>query len=270
MELEETTLGPLPVLVGGDGPPLLYLGGLLPVAGVDTRLVRRAAEVSLRPLADIRRGVYANRRPGLQDGTTMAQIAADHAEAILALESGPVDVVGVSTGGSIAQQLAVDHPQLVRRLVLISTGCRLTPETRGMQARIAADVRRGRPERAVISAAVDVLFPPLEAPARLLAPLLSSLVRGLGDLSDLAVTIEAEDVFDLGRAAGTIQAPTLIVCGARDRFYPRPLLEETQRLIPGSQLQIVPRRGHLTAVGSERAIAAVRGFLQYRSSGAEP
>jgi len=270
MELEETTLGPLPVLAGGNGPPLLYLGGLLPVAGVDSGLARRTAEVSMRPLADIRRVVYANRRPGLPKGVTMAELAADHAQAVHALEAGPVDVVGVSTGGSIAQQLAVDHPQAVRRLVLISTGCRLTPETRRMQARVAADVRQGRPERALVSVAVSVVLPPLEPPARLLAPLFSPLFRGLGDLADLAATIEAEDGFDLARAAETIAAPTLIVCGARDRFYPRPLVEETQRLIPGSRLHLVPRRGHLTAVGSTRAVAAIRGFLQHRSSGVEP
>jgi pimeloyl-ACP methyl ester carboxylesterase len=267
MELEEAALGPLPVLAGGEGPPLLYLGGLLPVAGVGTRLARRAAEFSARPLVDIRRVLYVNRRTGLPAGVTMAELAGEHAEAIRALHTGPVDVVGVSTGGSIAQQLAVDHPEVVRRLVLLSTGCRLLPETRRMQARVAADVRHGRPERAIVSVAADVLLPQLEPLARVLAPLFSPLVGGLGDLSDLAATIEAEDAFDLGRAAGTIRSPTLIVGGARDRFYPRSLLEETQQLIPGSRLHVVPRRGHLTAVGNARAIAVVRGFLQHRSSG---
>ena len=224
----------------------------------------------MRPLADVRRVVYANRRPGLQKGVTMSELAADHAEAVHALAAGPVDVVGVSTGGSIAQQLAVDHQHVVRRLVLISTGCRLSPETRRMQARVAADVRRGRPQQALVSVAVSVLLPQFESPARLLGPLFSPFVRGLGDLADLAATIEAEDGFDLARAAGTIGAPTLIVSGARDRFYPPSLVEETQRQIPGSRLLLVPRRGHLTAVGSTRAIAAVRGFLQHHSSGFEP
>jgi pimeloyl-ACP methyl ester carboxylesterase len=261
MELEEAALGPLPVLAGGDGPPLLYLGGLLPVAGVRARLVRRAAEVSLRPFADMRRVLYANRRPGLPEGMTMAELAAEHAEAIRALGGGPVDVVGVSTGGSIAQQLAVDHPQSVRRLVLLSTGCRLLPEARRMQAQIAADVRRGRSRRALVSAAAFVLLPRAEPPARLLAPIAAPAVRRLGELTDLATTIEAEDSFDLARTGGAIRAPTLIVCGARDRFYPRPLLEETQRLIPGSLLHVVPRRGHLTAAGDRRAVAIMRGFI---------
>jgi pimeloyl-ACP methyl ester carboxylesterase len=200
---------------------------------------------------------FANRRQGLPDGITMAGLAAEHAEAIDALDAGPVDVIGASTGGSIAQQLAADHPHAVRRLVLLSTGCRLTPESRRQQAQIAAEVRAGRPQRAVVSAAAFVVFPRAEPLARLLAPLVGSV----GDLSDLAGTIEAEDTFDLALAARPIIAPTLIVCGARDRFYPRPLLEETQRLIPGSSLHLIPHRGHLTAAGSTRAVAAIRGFL---------
>jgi phenylacetate-CoA ligase len=34
---------------------------------------------------------------------------------------GPVCIQGISTGGSIAQQFAIDHPQLIRRLVLAAT-----------------------------------------------------------------------------------------------------------------------------------------------------
>src|SRR5262249_1310054 len=127
MEFERLKLGPLPALAGGKGDtPLLYLGGLLPAAGVDSPVARRGAEFSARPVSDMRRVIYVNRRGGLPRGMTMAEMAAEHAQAIGALDVGPVDVVGVSTGGSIAQQLAADHPQAVRRLVLIATGCRLT------------------------------------------------------------------------------------------------------------------------------------------------
>jgi pimeloyl-ACP methyl ester carboxylesterase len=269
VELERLTLGPLPALAGGQGPPLLYLGGLLPVAGTDAALARRAAEFAIRPFAAVRRVLYVNLRTGLPRGITIAGIAAEHAEAIRALEPGPVDVLGVSTGGSIAQQLAADHPELVRRLVLIGTGCRLEAKTRDLQANVAALIRGGRPERALASMTLGVLFPKGQPLARLLAPLASPFVARVGDLSDLAATIEAEDGFDLSRADRPIQAPTLIVAGARDRFYPRPLLEETRRLIPRSDLRIIPRRGHLTVTSDRRFKPMVRAFLLAPAPGGE-
>lgn len=255
--VERVQLGPLPALATGDGPPLLYLGGLLPSAGVDGKLARRSAELSARPLAGVRRVAYTNRRSGLATGMSMAELATEHAQAIGALDAGAVDVVGVSTGGSIAQQLAADHPDAVRRLVLISTGCRLSEQTRHLQSDVAAQIRAGKEQQALASVALSMLAPRAESLGRVVAP----LVRRAGDLSDLATTIEAEDGFELARCNGTITAPTLIVAGARDRFYPRLLLEETQQLIPGSVLLRIPRRGHLTVMSATRLTATMRGFL---------
>lgn len=254
-------LGPLPALAAGEGLPLLYLGGLLPTAGVDARLVRRSAEFSARPFADRRRVVYTNRRCGLAAGMTMAELATEHAEAIDALGAGAVDVVGVSTGGSIAQQLAADHPGVVRRLALVSTGCRLSAKARRLQSNVAGQIRAGNGRRALASVAVGIFLPGGESVGRVLAPLAAPLVGRVGDLADLATTIEAEDGFDLADCDGTIRAPTLIAAGSRDRFYPRQLLEETQRLIPGSVLLRIPRRGHLTVMTAPRLTATMRGFL---------
>jgi pimeloyl-ACP methyl ester carboxylesterase len=53
----------------------------------------------------------------------------------------------------------------------------------------------------------------------------------------------------------------MIVAGTRDRFYPRQLLEETQQLIPGSVLRLLPRRGHLTVMSHPRLAPTVRAFL---------
>jgi pimeloyl-ACP methyl ester carboxylesterase len=59
-----------------------------------------------------------------------------------------VAVEGISTGGSIAQQFAIDHPQLVRRLVLAATACRLSPYGRAVQRRFAQLIEEGQPRRA--------------------------------------------------------------------------------------------------------------------------
>ncbi|WCD87340.1 hypothetical protein KPP03845_103717 [Streptomyces xanthophaeus] len=65
--------------------------------------------------------------PCLPPTTAMARLAAVHADAIRAAFSGPVNVLGLSTGGSLALQLAADRPELVGGLVLGGTSCTLGP-----------------------------------------------------------------------------------------------------------------------------------------------
>ena len=58
-----------------------------------------------------------------------ARIAAGVARAVGTQE---IDVLGFSFGGMVAQQLARDEPDLVRRLALVATGCGLTPSAEAM------------------------------------------------------------------------------------------------------------------------------------------
>jgi pimeloyl-ACP methyl ester carboxylesterase len=53
----------------------------------------------------------------------------------------------------------------------------------------------------------------------------------------------------------------LIVAGAQDRFYGSALFRETAALIPGSDLVLLPGRGHLTVTFDRRARARIAGFL---------
>jgi pimeloyl-ACP methyl ester carboxylesterase len=221
--------------------------------------------VNLAPVAELsrsRRVVVFNRRPRLPPGMTMAELAAEHAEAIRQGLGGPVDVVGVSTGGSIAQQLAADHPGAVARLVLVSAACRLGPEGRRLQRRVAARIRAGAPRQAfAVMAAGIVPAGPAQVGAAAAAWLLGpTLIRNAGDLDDMATIIEAEDAFDLA-ACPVIEACTLVLAGADDRFYAPELFEETARLIPGSELRLVPGRGHVTAMSDRGARTALASFL---------
>jgi pimeloyl-ACP methyl ester carboxylesterase len=68
-----------------------------------------------------------NAAVGLSTGQapeTVAGMARDAASLIDALGLGHVDLFGFSMGGFVAQQIAVDRPELVRRLVLVGTGPR--------------------------------------------------------------------------------------------------------------------------------------------------
>jgi len=259
--LEHGTLGRIPSASLGSGEPVLVLIGLAPVTGVEGERMTKASLGPLLSLTGRRRLVVTNRRADLPRGMTMAQIAAEHADAARALGA-PVDVVGTSTGGSIAQQLAADHPEVVRRLVLLSTACRLGPQGKELQRRVAARVRRGATRQAMAVLAADLVPPGRgQIAAGVLASLVGPLaVRDRQGIDDMATTIEAEDDFDLARSP-TITAPTLIVAGRDDRFYGPELFEETARLIPGSELLLLEGRGHITALNDARCREALSRFL---------
>jgi pimeloyl-ACP methyl ester carboxylesterase len=266
MVVREAIIGLYPCLIAGSGVPLVVLAGLSPDAGVGPGPMRRMHEQALGPWTSGRRVFYLNRRAGLPFGLTMAMLAAEHADLLRAEFGEPVDVLGLSTGGSIAQQLAADHPDVVRRLVLISTGCRLGPAARLAQRRAAARIRAGAGRQALAVMAAE-LVPRWRG--RYLAAVVAS---GLGprwfpadDLCDMATTIEAEDGFDLADCP-TIASPTLLIAGGRDRFYDLAILKETAALIPGCRLSLYPRRGHITVTSSPGMIAEALGFLSEPST----
>ena len=81
-------------------------------------------DAQLVALGDIRR-CCALDLPGYGDSAglpgSLPEIAAGVARWIAGLGNGPVDVVGLSFGGMVAQHLTLDHPDLVRTLTLLDT-----------------------------------------------------------------------------------------------------------------------------------------------------
>jgi len=99
--------GGLPFLAFGTGPPVVVFPGLSARHANSTGMERRFQLRQWAPLAAHFTVYIVNRKPGLRPGSTIADLAEHYAGAIRAEFSLPVHVVGVSTGGSIAQQFAV-------------------------------------------------------------------------------------------------------------------------------------------------------------------
>ncbi|MFC9996536.1 alpha/beta fold hydrolase [Nocardia sp. NPDC127526] len=256
----EGTLGHgLPYLASGSGRPLVFLRWFTPDFANPTGWMRDSELKTLRPFAERFRVYAVNRAPGTSAGTTMADVAAQHADALHAEFGEPVDVIGVSSGGSIALQLAADRPEAVRKLVTVSSGYRLEPHARAAQLNYAEAVAAGR--RGLHHGAAITIKNP--AFARLAAPLMwlvDPFVRPK-DPAAMLNFIRAEDGFDLTDRLSEITMPTLVLGGDSDACYPIENFRRTAEGIPDARAIIYPGASHLNAIKDHRLIADVLKFL---------
>lgn len=184
------------------------------------------------------------RKLGLPEGYSLQNMADDYAVMIREEFGCPVDVIGSSTGGSIAQHFAADHPDLVRRLVLHSSAYTLGEAGKKAQMRMGYFARQHK-WRAAYAEVLRLLVPRSR---------FSGVVTSLGSLalsftapkypSDVATTIEAEDKHNFKDRLREIAAPTLVIAGDKDLFYTEALFRETAKGIPDARLILYAGMGH--------------------------
>jgi pimeloyl-ACP methyl ester carboxylesterase len=73
------------------------------------------------------------------------------------------------------------------------------------------------------------------------------MMKEPADASDYVATLEADLAHDSAEVLPQISAPTLVIAGTRDFFYPEPILRETAQRIPDATLRLYDGVGH--AVG---------------------
>jgi pimeloyl-ACP methyl ester carboxylesterase len=190
-----------------------------------------------------------NRKPGMPKGYSMKDIADDYAAMIEAEFNGPVDVLGVSTGGSIVQHFAADHPDLVRKLIIHSSAYTLSEYSKMLQLRVES-LASQRKWRAANMAIFNDMLPSRGFMKYALKPVvwLGSMLMGTfgapKDPNDLVVTIEAEDKHNFKDRLSQITAPTLVIAGDQDPFYTEALFRETATGIPNARLILYKGMGH--------------------------
>jgi pimeloyl-ACP methyl ester carboxylesterase len=249
-----------PYLKIGQGPPLVMVPGMTPGHEVPRGWQRQIALASARPFARDFTVYVVNRKQGLQPGESMSDIAGHLANAVEHDLGQPVFLQGASTGGSVALQLAVDRPDLVRRLVLVSAAYRLGPRGRDLQAELARLIRAGKPREAWASVMTAMLPGPLRGPARPLSRLAASPMIP-ADPTDLLVTLDAEDAFNAEADLPRVTAPTLVIGGGNDHFYTQELFQGTAAGVQDGRLHIFPGWGHLRASSSTATSHLTLGFM---------
>ena len=180
--------------------------------------------------------------------TSVETVADDLAKRHLA--SGPADILGYSMGGRIALVLALRHPRLVRRLVLVSSGP-------GFKDGVLQGSRRTHEMALAETLEDDGLGPfvamweknPILTPAKPLPRALEEDVRARRmnhdpvGLAGALRQLGAGAMPNLWERLGEIACPTLLTAGAADRRYVE-VMGEMATAMPTARLEIVAEAGH--------------------------
>ena len=162
-------------------------------------------------------------------------------------------LVGLSMGGRIARNVALRAPERVHSLVLISTNP-------GFDALSSEAVKRFDTERRSRTP---------QSLRRLLGsgPSYAAYQELLDSVSRIheasyQKTLEASVAQDRAAPVEQIRVPTLVIAGEEDTVYPPELAREIARRIPGAELLMFERTGHLANLEQpERFNHAVLDFL---------
>lgn len=259
-------------LVGGEGPVLLLIHGM---AGT----CENWREV-IEPLAR-HHTVIAPDLPGhgLSAGGSgdysLGNLAAGLRDLLLVLGHERATIAGHSLGGGIAMQFSYQFPEMVERLVLVSSGglgLEVSPVLRaaalpGADLFIAATATTGQKIGGAIGRGLlKVGMKP--------AADVAEVARGYGSLAEperrkaflatlrSVVGTEGQRVSAADRFYLAEEVPVLIVWGARDPIIPASHGEDAHRALPGSRLEIFDGVGHMPQIEQpSRFITVLEDFL---------
>jgi pimeloyl-ACP methyl ester carboxylesterase len=220
-------------------------------------------------LADICRVITPDQRgfggSPLDDDEPSLDAAADDVARLL--DGKGLDKVvlgGLSMGGYVVMAFLRRHPGRVSGLVLADTRAGADAEA-GREKRLAmAQTLTDDPESSVV---VDQVLPTLLGPkTQSERPLVAGRTKGFEQSAPPAAVAWAQramaarpDSFDTLRA---VDVPTLVIVGEEDGLTPVAESEAIAEAVAGSQLVVLPRAGHLSALEDPEGFnAAVREFL---------
>jgi poly(3-hydroxyoctanoate) depolymerase len=244
------------VRVGGDGHPVLLIGGVWSQAGLWDDLLphlRGFESITFDPP-----GIGATELP--RRPYTVGRLARFAAGVLDSVGVESAHVIGVSLGGAVAQELARRFPHRVDRLVLVSTGYGAP----GLPGRPSALLRLAGPhvyrDADALERNAGQIFGgrlreepalvrrwPLKAPASL-----------KGYLFRLTATVGWSSL----RWLPELRQPTLVVHGDDDPIVPLPNGRVLANRIPHARLHVVRGGGHLLLLDSaDEVFPVITDFL---------
>ncbi|HVE53137.1 MAG TPA: alpha/beta hydrolase [Ramlibacter sp.] len=227
--------------VHGKGEPLLVLHGGMGHTDMMAPVIAQLARTRQVIGVDL----YGHGRTALTERpVSLVDMGDDMARVLQQLGHKQVDVVGYSMGGGVGFRLAVQHPQHVRRLVMVSAGYAqdgFFPELLPMQAQVGAAMAEAMKETPMYKSYVAVAPKPQDFPK--LLDRMGALMRQPYDYAD--------DVRKLAM-------PVMLVYGDSDMYRPEHIVKFYQ-LLGGGLKDAGWGREHM----ARNRLAILPGFTHY-------
>ena len=236
------------VQTAGEGEPLVYLHGAGTVTGFDALLP--LAE-RFRLIAPFHPGFGASADdPSIDD---VQDYRRHYLELFDELGLGEISLIGHSLGGWIGSHFAADHPERVRRLVLVA------PLGLKVDEHPTQDIFTipGPELGAYLANDLSVFEGHVPVP-----PTPEFLADGYRETTSAARVLWARPYdLKLRRWLHRLTMPTLLLWGEADRIVPVGQAPVWAQLIPGAEVRTLPGVGHLVFDETPEAAEAVAGFV---------
>lgn len=246
----------------GQGEPLLLIAGI----GYGTWLwIKQIPELSkyFFVIAFDNRGVGRSDKPDTE--YTVSLLASDAFELLRALHIKRAAVLGVSLGGFIAQQLALDHPEIINKLILCSTSFggpnMILPKGEVLQFMAFGAGKDTFQQGLELAFAKEYLEKHPDEIAQLTAPMRRNPQPRYAYLRQFMAPL----TFHSEPFLHKLTMPVLVMAGEADRVVP---VENSRRLaekLPNAQLVTFPNAGHLFLV--ERANEVNKIIIDFLKGG---
>jgi 3-oxoadipate enol-lactonase len=244
----------------GSGHPLLLIMGL----GYSHEMWHRVTPVLSRHFRTI---LFDNRGVGRSDipaGPYPIDVMAADAAAVLdAASVERAHVFGISMGGMIAQEFALQYPGRVNKLVLGCTACG-GPKAVRAEAEVNAVLmnRSNMPQEAAIQAAIPYIYDS-HTPGERIEEDLVIRRRTFPEGRSYNAQLQGILAWYCYDRLSNISAPTLVIHGQSDRLVPPGNGKLIAESIPGAKLVLLPNASHIfTTDQLDAALSEVMSFLR--------
>jgi 3-oxoadipate enol-lactonase len=225
----------------GTGYPLILIHGLSDDARLWTPLMPELSKKYRTIALDVR----GHGRSGKPDVPySIRQFSEDLLAFLRELDIPRAHLLGLSMGGAIAQQFALEHPEKVRSLILLSTFSYTDPNLRATFKRLRNRLITGGCP-AFFDDAVKLTVTPEFASAH--ADEIATVKEEMVTMNSPTALVHAIDAcmeFDVADRLSQLSLPTLIISGREDTFTPLYFSEQIHHSIPGSKWNILDGVAH--------------------------